>query len=547
MLAELDEDDVREAARKFRQRGIEAVAVAFLNSFMNPAHETRAKEILLEEFGDRRQDLHLVGDAARDPGVRADLDDGCQRLPDAGDRDLSRAARAGAIGLGLQRSDPRHALRRWRDHGPFRSPCARSHLPLRACRRRRRRRARRLSRPATRTRSRSTWAARALTWRSPRAASRRSRRSGGLTGTSRSCSRRSISSRSARAAARSRGSTSVARCESVRNSAGADPGPAALGRGNEQPTITDAHLVLGRLNPDRYLGRRWRSAPRARRACDRRARVEARHVGGRDRERDPADRQRQHDGGDASDLGPTRPRPARFRARRRRRRGSAARGRHRPRARDPAGGRAAGAGRHVGAGDPAGRPPPRHLAFGARTGRRHRARSSSGGCSPSWSPRRGEILDERADSRRATANRAFGRCALLRSDSIPEPCARRDARQPDAIERARRALRGRVRARVRLPARRRHRDGRDRQRAARRGWSVRAGRLRARVSVQRRRLRAAVARGLLRRGRRLHRHADLRSRSARGRDGDRRSGDRRADGHHGVDPAECARTRGSSG
>jgi N-methylhydantoinase A len=38
------------------------------------------------------------------------------------------------------------------------------------------------------------------------------------------------------------------------HSAGADPGPVALGRGNTQPTITDAHIVLGRLNPDRYLG-----------------------------------------------------------------------------------------------------------------------------------------------------------------------------------------------------------------------------------------------------------------------------------------------------
>src|SRR5205085_11390049 len=37
------------------------------------------------------------------------------------------------------------------------------------------------------------------------------------------------------------------------HSAGADPGPAALGRGNEQPTITDAHIYLGRLNPERYL------------------------------------------------------------------------------------------------------------------------------------------------------------------------------------------------------------------------------------------------------------------------------------------------------
>ena len=36
-------------------------------------------------------------------------------------------------------------------------------------------------------------------------------------------------------------------------SAGADPGPAAYGRG-ELPTVTDAHTVLGRLRPERFLG-----------------------------------------------------------------------------------------------------------------------------------------------------------------------------------------------------------------------------------------------------------------------------------------------------
>jgi N-methylhydantoinase A len=37
-------------------------------------------------------------------------------------------------------------------------------------------------------------------------------------------------------------------------SAGADPGPACYGRGGEQPTVTDADLVLGRLNDTRFLG-----------------------------------------------------------------------------------------------------------------------------------------------------------------------------------------------------------------------------------------------------------------------------------------------------
>jgi N-methylhydantoinase A len=37
-------------------------------------------------------------------------------------------------------------------------------------------------------------------------------------------------------------------------SAGAQPGPACYGQGGEQPTVTDANLVLGRLGADRFLG-----------------------------------------------------------------------------------------------------------------------------------------------------------------------------------------------------------------------------------------------------------------------------------------------------
>jgi N-methylhydantoinase A len=37
-------------------------------------------------------------------------------------------------------------------------------------------------------------------------------------------------------------------------SAGAHPGPACYGRGGERPTVTDANVVLGFLNPDAFLG-----------------------------------------------------------------------------------------------------------------------------------------------------------------------------------------------------------------------------------------------------------------------------------------------------
>ena len=39
-------------------------------------------------------------------------------------------------------------------------------------------------------------------------------------------------------------------------SAGADPGPACYGRGSTRPTLTDACLVLGYLDPSNFLGGR---------------------------------------------------------------------------------------------------------------------------------------------------------------------------------------------------------------------------------------------------------------------------------------------------
>lgn len=41
-------------------------------------------------------------------------------------------------------------------------------------------------------------------------------------------------------------------------SAGADPGPVCYGRGGTKPTVTDANVALGIINPDRFLGGRRR-------------------------------------------------------------------------------------------------------------------------------------------------------------------------------------------------------------------------------------------------------------------------------------------------
>lgn len=50
-------------------------------------------------------------------------------------------------------------------------------------------------------------------------------------------------------------------------SAGADPGPACYAKGGEEPTLTDANLVLGRLNPQYFLGGALELDPEAARAA----------------------------------------------------------------------------------------------------------------------------------------------------------------------------------------------------------------------------------------------------------------------------------------
>ena len=86
---------------------------------------------------------------------------------------------------------------------------------------------------------------------------RRSRRRGGPAARSAGCGprcRSSTSSRSAPAAARSGGSTPAGMLRVGPRSAGAVPGPACYGRGGTDPTVTDALVVLGYIDPDRFLG-----------------------------------------------------------------------------------------------------------------------------------------------------------------------------------------------------------------------------------------------------------------------------------------------------
>jgi N-methylhydantoinase A len=52
VLEPLDEDEVREAVGRLVDRGVESLAIGFLNSYVNPAHERRARELAREAYPD---------------------------------------------------------------------------------------------------------------------------------------------------------------------------------------------------------------------------------------------------------------------------------------------------------------------------------------------------------------------------------------------------------------------------------------------------------------------------------------------------------------
>src|SRR5215213_5904881 len=50
VLRPLDHNAVRQAARELKDAGVESIAVCYLFSFMNPAHEEETRKLILEEF-----------------------------------------------------------------------------------------------------------------------------------------------------------------------------------------------------------------------------------------------------------------------------------------------------------------------------------------------------------------------------------------------------------------------------------------------------------------------------------------------------------------
>jgi N-methylhydantoinase A len=253
VLVELDEEAVRRVARELAQQGVDAVAICFLFSYLNPAHEERAKAIVLEEL----PDAFVTTSAAVVPQFRE-----FERFTTAAmNAFVGPKVRdyVGQLDAAMRKAGLKAELRIMRSNGGLATPQMVADLPILTL----------LSGPAAGVLG-GAWSG-AL-----------SQRGNLITfdigGTSADIGV-VTSGRFGEASARDTwiagypvivpmidihtigaGGGSIAYVDSGGTfkvgpqSAGSQPGPAAYGRGGASPTVTDANLVLGRLDANNFLG-----------------------------------------------------------------------------------------------------------------------------------------------------------------------------------------------------------------------------------------------------------------------------------------------------
>ncbi len=253
VLTPLDEEEVRAAARELRAEDVEAVAVCFLHSYLNPEHERRAAEIVREEM----PGAFVTTSADIVPQFREfeRFTTACMSAflgPKTG-LYLERLASA------LETEEVRSDLHVMISSGGLASVESAAERPVTLL----------LSGPAAGILG-GQWAG-ALTGR---------RRlitfdMGGTSADIGIVTEQGIGEASARDTwvggypllvpmldvhTIGAGGGSIAFVDAAGafrvgpRSAGAVPGPACYGLGGEDPTVTDAHVVLGRIDPERFLG-----------------------------------------------------------------------------------------------------------------------------------------------------------------------------------------------------------------------------------------------------------------------------------------------------
>jgi N-methylhydantoinase A/oxoprolinase/acetone carboxylase beta subunit len=264
ILVSLDEDSVRRAVRELAEEGVQAIAVSFLFSFINPAHELRAREIVNEIA----PDIMTSVSCEVDPAFR-EYERTCVTAFDAYAKPLVNRYLEN-MERDLASSGVRAPLQIMQSRGGIASSNVARQRPVRLF----------LSGPAAgviggRTVGRSIGIEDVITV--------------DIGGTSSDIAL--ISRGKAMIASEGvidtfpvrvpmvdvnpigAGGGSVAWIDAAGSlkvgphSAGSEPGPACYGRGGEQPTVTDASVVLGYLDPDYFAGGMLKLQPELARAA----------------------------------------------------------------------------------------------------------------------------------------------------------------------------------------------------------------------------------------------------------------------------------------
>ena len=266
-VSPLDEDGVRRAIMTLRERGVEAVAVCFLHAYANPAHEQKARALLAEcwpevyactsgEVLPEFREFERFATTTVNASLMPVMDRYLERFEN-GVRAMGIAAvprvmqsNGGAVSPGAVRRLPINTF----FSGPAGGVIGGVGL------------GRQLKIPDLITFDMGGTSTDVCLIRDGEPAKKNERAMGGFPVRTRTLDLHTIGA----------GGGSIAWVDAGGllkvgpMSAGAHPGPAAYGRGGERPTVTDANVVLGRLNPRALLGGRMAMHPeRARAAIER--------------------------------------------------------------------------------------------------------------------------------------------------------------------------------------------------------------------------------------------------------------------------------------
>jgi N-methylhydantoinase A len=266
VVTRLAEEEIRDAVGKLRSAGVEAIAVCFVHSYANPEHERRTCELVREawpeaylcassdvlpEFREYERFVTTAVNASLMPVMDRYLERFERGVEDLGIRRAPRVMQSngGAVTPGAVRKLPVNTF----FSGPAGGVIGGAGL------------GRQLKVPDVITFDMGGTSTDVCLIRDGEPAQKSERQMGGFPVRTRTLDIHTIGA----------GGGSIAWVDAGGllkvgpQSAGAYPGPAAYGRGGTQATVTDANVVLGRLNPRTLLGGRMAMhADKARAAID---------------------------------------------------------------------------------------------------------------------------------------------------------------------------------------------------------------------------------------------------------------------------------------